>query len=226
MRTLLRKDVRLSRLPLIVSVALLFVPYFAVAAMLYQVYAPDLPSRGTIADYVASAAVFGLMFSAAGAGLLAGNIVACERADGSAVFLACQPVSHLQVIVSKLGVVAAGIGLMWLVHTSALFGIAPLLATDARPFMKIDAPVGFAAAVTVVTTGVSWFASILTRSPSLAISAGLGAAFLVPWFVYLVGLWIDVAPDDLTAARTFTQWAVGSCGLLGGTYIYVKRVEP
>ncbi len=48
-----------------------------------------------------TAAVFGLLLSTVSAGLLAGNIFACERADGSAVFLACQPVTKRRVALSK-----------------------------------------------------------------------------------------------------------------------------
>ena len=226
MMALLLKDLRISRLPLIVSMALVVLPYLAVTAMLYQVYSPEMPSRGTIADYIASAAVFGLMFGAVGAGLLAGNIVACERADGSAVFLACQPVSRSQIILSKSMVVVAGVGLTWLVHITMIAVVAPLVASSPKPYMNVDNPLGFAAAVTIVTAGVAWLASIFSRSPSLAISAGLAAAFVVPWLVYLVSLFIDVAPDVLSFARTFTQWSVGVSGLLLGTYAYLRRVEP
>ena len=226
MIALLLKDLRLSRLPLIVAFTLMLAPYCAAATMLYQVYAPDMPSVATIADYLASAAVFGLMLSAVAASVLAGNIVACEKADGSAVFLACQPVSRWQILLSKAVVVCTVIATIWLLHGVMLYGVAPGLATDAKPYVRIENPAVFAGSVLIVATGIGWLASILGRSAAMAISAGLGAAFAVPWIVYLLSLFITMAPDDLSVARTITQWAVGLGGLLAGTTIYLKRVEP
>lgn len=226
MITLLRKDIRLSRLPLVVAMTLAIAPYIAAAAMLYQVYAPDMPSLATIADYLASAAVFGFIFSIVTAGIFAGNIVACERADGSSVFLASQPVSRGQILFSKLSLVFMVVGAVWLVHASMLFGIAPSLAADARPYARIENPALFAGSLVVLATGVGLFASILGRSPSMAISAGLAAAFVVPWSIYILSSWFTMAPDDVRLASTVVQWTVGLGGLFGGTAIYLKRVDP
>jgi ABC-type transport system involved in multi-copper enzyme maturation permease subunit len=226
MMTLLRKDLRLSRLPLIVAITLAIAPYFTAAAMLYQVYAPDTPSMATIADYLASAAVFGLMLSIVTAGMFAGNIVACERADGSAVFLASQPVSRWQILRSKLVLVFAAIATIWLLHTAMLYGLAPALDVDSRPYAQIENPTLFAGSLIIVTTGIALLASILGRSPSMAISAGLAAAFFVPWSIYLFSLFVSMAPDDVRVASTIAQWTIGLAGLIGGTAIYVKRVEP
>jgi ABC-type transport system involved in multi-copper enzyme maturation permease subunit len=226
MITLLQKDFRLSRLPLIVAITLTIAPYFAAAAMLYQVYAPDTPSAATIADYLASAAVFGLMLSVVTAGMFAGNIVACERADGSAVFLASQPVSRRQILLSKAILVFAVIAGIWLLHGAMLFGLAPGLAADAKPYVRIENPAVFAGSSVIVATGTALLFSIIGRSPSMAISAGLAAAFIVPWSVYLLSLFVSIAPDDVRLASTIAQWTVGLGGLLGGTAIYLKRVEP
>lgn len=189
MLTLLRKDIRLNRLPVIIAFVLLL-PYLAAAFMVYRVYAPDWPSAATAADYLATAAVFGLMLSIAVGAIAAGNSVACERADGSAVFLACQPVSRFQCLSSKAVLVSSQIGGVWLVHCVAYFVVAPVLDKDSSPFMNLDNPVFFAASALVVAVGVGWIASILGRNPSMAICAGLGAAFLVPWIVY-VGSFLD-----------------------------------
>ncbi len=226
MITLLLKDLRLSRLPLIVAITLMIAPYCGAAAMLYEVYAPDTPSVATIADYLASAAVFGLMLSVVGASLLAGNIVACERADGSAVFLASQPVSRRQILLSKAVVVFTVIATSWLLHGAMLYGLAPGLATDAKPYVMNENPALLAGSLVILATGTAWLFSIIGRSPSMAISAGLAAAFLVPWTFYLLPLFFTMAPDDVSAASTITQWTVGLGGLLGGAAIYVKRVEP
>jgi ABC-type transport system involved in multi-copper enzyme maturation permease subunit len=194
--------------------------------MLYQVYAPDMPSSATIADYIASAAIFGLLLSVATAGVLSGNIVACERADGSAVFLACQPVSRWKIVLSKAIVVFGAIAATWLLHAAMQYGLARGFSQDPRPYVRIEGPVLFASSAMIVSAGIAWLTSVLARSPSMAISAGLAAAIAVPWLVYLSSLFITVAPDDLNLFCRITQWVVGLGGLIGGTAIYVKRVEP
>lgn len=226
MITLLRKDLRLNRLPVLVAITLLMVPYGAAAAMLYQVYAPDTPSVATTADYLASAAVFGLMLSIVTAGMFAGNIFACERADGSAVFLFTQPVSRRQILLSKAILILAVVGAVWLWHGAMLFGIAPSLSSDAKPYVQIGNPVVFAGSLVVLTSGVGWFASIVGRSPSMAISASLASAFFVPWSVYLLSLLISMAPEDVRFAGTIAQGTVGLVGFVAGTVVYLKRVEP
>jgi ABC-type transport system involved in multi-copper enzyme maturation permease subunit len=226
MSALLRKDLRLSRLPLIVAITLAMAPYFAAAAMLYQVYAPDMPSIATVADYLASAAVFGLLLSIVTAGMFAGNIVACERADGSAVFLACQPVSRRQILLSKGVLVFGTIAAVWILHTGMLFGLAPALAAGARSYARIENPALFAGSSVILTSGVALLASILGRSPSMAISAGLASAFAVPWSIYLFSLFVSMAPDDIRLVSLIAQWIVGLGALLGGVAIYLRRVEP
>lgn len=226
MMTLLRKDVRLSRLPLVVAMTLTIAPYAATAILLYQVYSPDLPPIATVADYLASAAVFGLMFSIVTAGMFSGNIVACERADGSSVFLASQPVSRGQILLSKVSLVAIVITTVWVVHIGVLYVLAPSLATDAKPYAQIENPMVFAGTLVLLTTGVGLFASILGRSPSMAISAGLASAFFVPWSVYMVSQWFGMAPDHVRLTSTSLQCVVGIGGLLSGAAIYIKRVDP
>jgi len=226
MLTLIRKDLRLQRLPLLVAVMLIIAPYVGATAMLYQVYAPDMPKAATIADYLATAAVFGLMMSTVTAGMLAGNIFACERADGSSVFLFSQPVSRRQILTSKATLVFAVLGAVWLVHGLVLSGLAPSLDSAAKPYVRINNPVIFASALVVLTTGIAWLTSIVGRSPSLAISAGLAAAFFVPWSIYLTSLFLAMAPDDIQFVSAFTQWIVGLGGFTAGTLVYLTRVEP
>ncbi|TWT51931.1 ABC-2 family transporter protein [Thalassoglobus neptunius] len=226
MLTLFRKDVRLNRLPIVVCIVLLLLPYFAAAFMMYRVYAPELPSAATVGDYLATAAVFGLMLNIVAGGIAAGNSVACERMDGSAVFLACQPVSRLQCLSSKAALVGLLIGGVWLVHCSVFYVIAPSLDKDSSPYMNLENPVIFAASALVVAVGAGWLASILGRNPSMAICAALAAAFLVPWLVYIGSFWLAIAPDDVVLLIRTVQWSVGVTTVVIGSCVYLRRVEP
>lgn len=226
MLTLLRKDLRLNRFPIIIAIALMLLPYFAAAIMAYRVYSPEWPSIATVADYLATAAVFGLMLSIATGAIAAGNSVACERLDNSAVFLACQPVSRLQCLSSKAILIGILIGGVWLVHCGVFLVIAPCLDRDSSPYMNLNNPVLFAASALVVAVGVGWLGSIMGRNPSMATCGGLGAAFLVPWLVYVGSFWISISPDGLVVLIRVVQWIGGVTTGIVGSCIYLRRVEP
>ncbi len=227
MRVLILKDTRLSRLPIITSMALVIAPYLGATMMTAYTYWPEWPSQASVADTLATAAVFGLLLSTVSAGLLAGNMFACERADGSAVFLACQPVSKRRVALSKAIVLGGGIGMIWLIHCLSLGVIAPGLDVEAAPYIELGNPVGFTAATVIVAAGVGWVASIVMTSSAMATSTALAATFFLPWFVYLCSLGLDsISPDQLRAIATAVQWIAGIGGFLLGTLIFFKRVEP
>ncbi len=227
MRVLILKDTCLSRLPIIASVALLITPYVVASMMTAHTYWPEWPSLATVADTLMTAAVFGLLLSTVSAGLLAGNMFACERADGSAVFLACQPVSKRRVALSKAIVLGGVMGMIWLIHGLFLMVIAPGLEGEAAPYIDLGHPLGFAAATVIVAAGVGWVASIVMTSSAMATSTALAATFFLPWFVYLCSLGFDsIAPDQLRAITTGVQWSAGLGGFLLGTLIFLKRVEP
>ena len=87
MKMLLWKDFRLSRLPIVAGVIFIVIPYLFLLV------------RGVSFRDVWAASVIGSQFTMA---ILAGNIIACERADRTAAFLAYQGASRKMIIASKL----------------------------------------------------------------------------------------------------------------------------
>ncbi len=227
MRSLVWKDIRLNRLPLAVGFVLLFGPYIVASLILIRGYWPSTPSPGVWGSYMLTTATFGLSLSAVTLGMLAGNAIACERADGSAAFLAGLPVSRAKVAGSKAMVILAAGVFIWATHLIVMYGIAPGITYEPESLAGMDQPVGFAARAGIVALGVGWSASARLASPAIAICCGLGAMILVPVTVYLVWILIGWSVEPgLAPVMSATQWIVGLLALGGGTVYYLRRVEP
>jgi ABC-type transport system involved in multi-copper enzyme maturation permease subunit len=154
--------------------------------------------------------------------VLAGNLIAGERTDRSAEFLAYLPASRGMVLWAKALVLAG---------TAAVLLVIPL-ATAGLAALVVGYPGGDGlgrAAMTVVSitayglcaAGVGWLGSCCLESNALAILF----AILVPLAVAMVvmGATRGEAPSALYAA---VNLALGSAGFLFGTRYYLQRMEP
>ena len=157
--------------------------------------------------------------------IIAGNIIACERADRSAQFLAYQGESRKMLIASKLLICIFAFILICLIA----FLINLWLPTSYRELPGTAKGWQYqvcAALVGLCCFGSAWFFSSIQSDPARAILIGI----LSPWFF---GWFLTATSEYFFCPQrsTVTYWWLGVCGtvgllsLVGGTRHFLRSKE-
>jgi len=236
MKWLFWKDYRLNWLIVIMALIVVAVPHtLAVISACYG-FIHNTPilkiSRNpTIFSYLSAtlcvSTLWSLIFSPIVFTFMGGNTIACERADRSAEFLAYLPISRSRILTSKL-LVAFLIGaFIWIANLSIL---GSCWSSFQQLLVQPDSPVGkivggfLIAGLTFFC--VAWLFSSFLESP--AISAGIGLfaplllAYVIGFIVYYFGLVESISfmwPMGFAIALSLASF-------VGGTWYYLRRVEP
>ena len=159
--------------------------------------------------------------------LLAGDIIACERADRSAEFLAFQGVSRAKVITSK-----AILCLLAFVAINAVMVVtreAILLMSDdypTRPPRWYVWSVQFGAAATgLAFWGCSWLLSSFLDRPVIAVIFGIPVPALVGSVLSRAD-WEGLPGSTYWYCYGATCVTIGAIAFVAGTWYYVRRKEP
>lgn len=231
LKALIWKDARINRLPLMIAVFLLVGPYLVVAAAVMQMPLwQESTSASAWAILLATGGYFSVMCSQASLAMLSGHLIAVERADRSAEFIAYLPPSRFQLLLSKLFVLASTIAMVWGTNL-AFTWLSSYLAGDARdPARALTADMASfwtLAAVGALAMGAGWCASCMLT--------GTGGPVAIAFFspVILVGLLQSLGfasgwPDEFSFGSVYVSgcWLL-SCALFGiGTVHFLRRVEP
>lgn len=222
MTWLLWKDYRLNRLIVIVGLVLLVVPH-AVAAIVVLRGLVEL-DRGLFISTTYAVVLTQVVFA-----LLGGNMIACERADRSAEFLAYMPVSKARILASKIVVaisVAAALWLpnlliAWLLKREPMWSRA--MQIEAMR-MEMNLVCEIAAVTGLVFFCVGWLCSSILESPTFSICAGLVAPMLVAFGLLSLSQWLEFRPTEFLYCAISIPLAIAS--FLIGTIYYLRRVEP
>ncbi len=236
LRALIWKDYRVNRLLLIVGALLLVVPYLVVAFPVWRSYGAgaEFHDAWEMENALFLAGYCSLCLSCLTFAMLGGNLIAGERADASAEFLGSLPPSRAKILVSKAILVSTTFGVIWganlplmfpawrrLVEMHAELEMAPLDPS-------VESVLACIGATALVLFGVGWLASSLLSSPTFAIAAALPVPLAV-------GIALSVCRDNLAwpADVATALWyhaaicaLLGTTGLIGGTWYYLRRVEP
>jgi ABC-type transport system involved in multi-copper enzyme maturation permease subunit len=223
LRALIWKDIRANRFFLLLAVALVAATYGVAGvfgAMDVSVAAQPLGRQ--VAAILGGGSLLAYGVGQLALAVLAGNLIAGERADRSAEFLAYLPASRGMVLRAK-ALVLAGTAVALLVIPLATAGLAALLGGYAgadglgRAAMTVVSitAFGFCAA------GVGWLGSCCLQSNAAAILF----AILVPWAVAMVVM-SATRGEASSALVAAVNLALGSAGFLFGTRHYLQRMEP
>ncbi len=221
LRTLIWKDVLANRFPLFLAAGLLVASYCGTAIFYSLDASLTAHSWGRRLEEILRA---GALFSHATAQLslavLAGNLVASERVNRSAEFLAYLPPSRGMVLTAKATVLGVSALVLLLVPLSivgltALVGKPPSADKLLIIFSTISA-IGFCA------SGIGWLASCCLQSNAVAILF----AILTPWILAIAITHACRYPESTTAILIAANLAIGLAGFLFGTRHYLNRVEP
>lgn len=227
---LIRKDVRICRLPIAAGVVLLLAP-FALAGMIVcnmPLWTEATPATAW-ATLLGAGYYFSIMCSQPTLAMISGNIIAAERSDRSAEFLAYLPPSRRQILSSKVVVLAAAAIIVWGFNLAVAL-IAEWLAGDtqaARAMTADLAPLGHLAAIGVVGVGAGWSASAVSSSTGPAVALAFAAPLVV-----LGGLSAIQYITGWPSVLTFAEIYFPCCGVIGvvlfltGTVYFLRRIEP
>jgi ABC-type transport system involved in multi-copper enzyme maturation permease subunit len=227
MKWLVWKDYRLNRWIVWAAVLLLVAPHVMAAILALR----GVALRMDVMKNFVFSGIYSLALLQVVIALFGGNLIAGERADRSAEFMAYLPVSRGRKLVSKLWV---GLGLLALVWLPNLAILAIAFPGGADPFFREVWAILLGIAVTEATIFcVAWLFSSMLESATFSACAGL----LAPMLVGMCIGWGYVLVDSLVGLPYHSGLVVfacyvGACLLLsaasfaGGTLYYLRRVEP
>jgi len=227
MKWLLWKEYRANRLVLIVGAVLLLVPYAILMGIVLRGVLHCNLSELCLG--LCAAAAYSVGISQLTLALLGGNVIAGERVDRSAEFLAYLPISRARALAGKLTLVALTVALVWIPNLLVL-----LLASTGVPekwLADLDSEVIGSVILHAAITGavffsVAWLLSSMLESPTFSICGGLVTPVLIMTAI-LLSFWRLGMPEDAVP-----PWYIGISLVLApacfaaGTAYYLRRVEP
>lgn len=230
MKALLWKDYRINRTVLIAAFVLLIAPLAAVVAVNGYSNARYATTLWPWPTALQAAATLSMALSMITAALLGGSAFASERADRSAEFLAYLPPTRAQILTSKATLILSSLIVIWTLNLILIYAVAPhtgvihpeLAETlrDARE--RLLYPL---LATTACMFGVAWFGSAILSSQGIAAGLSFGAPPLLVGILQAIAF-ITEAPDLTAAWLPTTFLLVGVAGFVGGTIVYLRRIEP
>jgi ABC-type transport system involved in multi-copper enzyme maturation permease subunit len=226
MSGLLWKDYRLNRGLLMLGGAGLASVYVIGLAVEISHTWPALLDSQAWADALCSyghMALSGMPFIAA---LLGGNVIACERADRSAHFLAYLPPTKARILASKFIVAACALAVFFGGNLVAIYVIAPLLNAERTNFLYMLGTPSGALTGCALTFGIGWLGSACLEKPTFPVLTAIAFPFVIGY-----GLFTFAAVSGISRFVVF-EWAgtvslcIGIAAFTLGTERYLRRVEP
>lgn len=223
---LIWKDLRVNRPVLVLAAAFALACYamMAVTASLDPTASsgPWGPWIGAVllAGSVASHAVSQISIS-----VLAGNIIAVERIDRSAEFLAYLPASRRTILSAKAAVLGGVVFALTVIHLIGAVSAIALVGSPTSRQNEFDPLLlGVISAFGFCGSGVGWLASCMVRSNAIAILLAMSSPILTALTTRLVVFVFD--PLNSTPFYVVAWLIVGATGFVWGTRHYLRRVEP
>ncbi|NQT12950.1 MAG: ABC transporter permease subunit [Planctomycetes bacterium] len=228
MKWLLWKEYRANRLVLIVGAVLLAAPYMFLLGMCWFG-----PIHGTLAELIwvlGLAAVYSAGISQLTLALLGGNVIAGERADRSAEFLAYLPISRGRVLAGKLALVASTVALIWIPNLLIVCLASARIPEETMRTIFSRELVGSAILHTAITGAVffsvAWLLSSMLQSPTFSICGGLVTPILITTAILMVGWGFDMPVDVAKPWYMGISLVLAPACFAAGTAYYLRRVEP
>jgi ABC-type transport system involved in multi-copper enzyme maturation permease subunit len=230
MKWLLWKDFRLNWLIVIMALCIVVIPHLvAVSVTCYAILHNYNDMTAHFSGTLYLSAISSLFMLPIVFALMGGNAIACERADRSAEFLAYLPISRGKIVTSKLLVSLLIGGFVWIVNLS-IIGICFLSFPQFFMQQNNSPPFG------VITSGfltagltfycAAWLFSSFMQSPAISAGCGIFTMLLLGYaFGFIVHFFV-------TAENITMYWPLGFAIALslasfaGGTWYYLRRVEP
>jgi len=229
MYELIRKDVGLCRNVFFGCLIALFAPY--VATVSNTLGMQGLTREETIEHFglgLLWAAVLSIYFSILAIGFLAGFIIAGERRDRSAEFLAFLPPTKWMVISSKAIVCFGWIAIVAIVYLLFTELIVPWISDGENVYRQSQGNWLLLSAAGLCVFGVAWLFSCCIESPVFSVLAGL----IAPFVIFIAITVVDTYWPGLEMFEGIFGWflivilVIGVTSFIGGVWHFISRVEP
>ena len=236
MNWLLWKEYRNNRVIVFGAATFLILPYVTISMFACFGLGPTVGGKPDFSAIAAISAVLGIMVSQLTLGMLGGHLIAGERADRSAEFLAYLPVSRARLLAGKIALSLLHVALIWGPNLLIL-----QFATAGSPHAHIDEGIwrmfGYITITGLTFFCVGWLFSSILESPTFAILGGLMTPVLVVLGVWLAGFISYPLPETAWLREQWLEenmglWYRGIClplspvCFVAGTWYYLRRVEP
>jgi ABC-type transport system involved in multi-copper enzyme maturation permease subunit len=235
LRTLIAKDWRLFRVPMIALIVCGLGAYLiATCVIVEDRWDGSNAEQHPAFEIFFAAAVYAIGLTGFLACAFGGVAIAAERSDRSCDFIGLLPVTRAQIILSKLLSSAMMLGIFAVIHfVLAIVCLTQQWKLRANPIVPADVPWGMAAESALLWLGcalclfgVGWlFSTFLNSGP---ISACISIAVLVTaWCV--AGYYVDISHLREWQAEAIIIAVVSSIGLpslVGGSIYYLRRIAP
>lgn len=223
---LIWKDLRVCRFPLIAGVALIIAAYMIAYLAIY-----DENQLGAAANWqtiwamrVQFGGFLSVILGLVAVTMLAGSLIASERAEKTSRFLETLPIAKSRLLSSKVIVLAA---FAVMLAMFAWCGIALFRWLGDQPFsFKLESELLPILASGTAAIGVSWCAASRLESPAFAVGIGIAVPVLLlltlTWLVRNVDI---VDPDDYSLCWQAIGCGCGLAGFVVGSIYFVRRLE-
>lgn len=228
LKALVWKDFRINRLPLLITVFTLLAPYVVVGvAVINMPLWQEATAASAWAVLLGTSCHFSVMCCQPAFAILSGHIVAVERGDRSAEFLAYLPPSRGLVLFSKAILLGGAFFLVWGVNLT-VHGLAWWLSPDsdaARELTSHLASLPRFAGIGLFAAGAGWLASVHLENSGPAVALGLAAPAVLFGILLSLNSSLNI-PDQLQFAAVYFALCpiLGGLGFAIGTICYLKRI--
>jgi ABC-type transport system involved in multi-copper enzyme maturation permease subunit len=217
--SLMRKDWRLFRLPVLACITLGIGGYL-LSRIIYLIDLRRGHNFPFLWDYyLGQAAWFGVFATTVTAAVFGGTAFALERRERWAEFLNLLPPRRAYIAISKLLVAAASLIVALKVHVAVLWSIGEPRGSNWLAYMVMGCAM-------IMLFGISWMLSVALSSAavsaSVAILLTVGAGFIVS----SLGKTYDWQDDGSAIVFAAVSVVSGAACFMAGTIYYLCRVEP
>jgi ABC-type transport system involved in multi-copper enzyme maturation permease subunit len=229
MKWLMWKDYRLNWLIVIMALVIVVVPHLiAVIVTCYAKIYNFHDGTAYFSNNLFLSAIPSLMMSPFVFAFLGGNAIACERSERSAEFLVYLPISRRKILASKI-LVALLIGaFIWIVNLSIIglcfFSFPPQEAMDKAQHFGIFLGGFLIANLTFFC--VAWLFSSFMQSPAISTGIGIFTVWGLSYTCFLIAYFFGVDKNISLIWPFGLAIAFSMVFFLGGTWYYLRRVEP
>lgn len=231
--TLLWRDYRQNRKVLMVCSAITMAPYvISLPFMVFQDKGPFSHGELFIVSLM-GASLWAMILTTGISAFIAGNAFAGERADRSAEFAVCLPISRARMLASRLILAAGSAMALYLFNILILLVLSFILHQIEKSGLNLELFQGIAqssGATMTLLFGVAWLVSSFAKSGVIAAASGLAAMILLAGGLMSIdnyaGLGSSVFGGHMHTFYAPLSVIFGLMGLVGGCIVVMRRRTP
>jgi ABC-type transport system involved in multi-copper enzyme maturation permease subunit len=223
MLALLKKDLKLNRVPIFGGGLLIAIPYLILSPR--AVFSEE-SSHMVVSQDAGLVLGMALLLTVGVTAVFGGAAFALERRERSAEFLAMLPVSRWKIVASKLVIGVGFPAIFWLVDVAARKCLHHFFGSFESVRDQIPFYFTVAAFAMPMAFGIGWLASSVLRSPAVAACISIGVTLAWVLCVLMVIASPEGIGNGVRGLLIGAPLVLGVWGTWVGARLFVRRVEP